>query len=286
MDKILEAGISEDVPAASGGLRIGVLGSGMMAQALVKGWIQSGTVPADSIITSDPSQHCQAAIRAMGAASSESNEVVITEATIIFIAVKPDAVRELLQKLKSRIQPHHLLVSIAAGVTLSTLEGILPEARFVRVMPNTPCLVQACASAIACGRLATKADGDLVVKLMSSVGICETVKEKEMDAVTGLSGSGPAYAFLAIEALADGGVLAGLPRAVALKLAAQTMLGAAKMVLETGKHPGELKDQVASPGGTTIAGIHELEKAGFRGALMNAVYAAALKAHELGSKNS
>jgi pyrroline-5-carboxylate reductase len=179
--------------------------------------------------------------------------------------------------------PDHLVISIAAGVSLSRLEGALePGIRVVRTMPNTPALVGAGALAYALGTSATASDGTLVRRLFSAVGLAIEVKENLLDAVTGLSGSGPAYGYLMVEALSDGGVAAGLPRDVATRLAAQTLLGAAKMVLETGQHPGALKDMVTSPGGTTIEGLHELEKANVRAALMNAVRAAAAKARQLG----
>jgi pyrroline-5-carboxylate reductase len=176
-----------------------------------------------------------------------------------------------------------LLVSLAAGVPLASLEeGLETGAHVVRVMPNTPALVGAAASAYALGRSATAEDGQLVEGLLGAVGLALQVPEPLLDAVTGLSGSGPAYVYLIIEALSDGGVAAGLPRDIAHKLAAQTVLGAARMALETGLHPGVLKDMVTSPGGTTIEGVHELEKAGVRGAMINAVRAAADKAHKLG----
>ena len=174
-------------------------------------------------------------------------------------------------------------MSIAAGVSLAKLEAAAPAGtRFVRVMPNTPALVGASASAYAVGTHATRADATLVHRLLAAVGLALEVKEKLLDAVTGVSGSGPAYAFLMIEALADGGVAAGLPRDIAQKLAAQTLMGAAKMVLETGQHPGALKDAVCSPGGTTIEAMHELEKGGVRAALITAVRVAADKAKKLG----
>ena len=175
------------------------------------------------------------------------------------------------------------MISIAAGVPLAKLEALLSAgARVIRVMPNTPALVGASASAFALGAAATREDAALTERLFSAVGIAYEVKERLLDAVTGLSGSGPAYVCLLIEALSDGGVAAGLPRDVATRLAAQTVLGSAKMVLETGQHPAVLKDMVTSPGGTTIEGLHELEKAGVRGAFMNAVRAAAEKSKQLG----
>jgi pyrroline-5-carboxylate reductase len=175
------------------------------------------------------------------------------------------------------------LISIAAGVPITRLESALGDgARVIRVMPNTPALVGASASAYALGKSARPEDGELAQRLLSSVGVAFAVKESLLDAVTGLSGSGPAYVFLMIEALSDGGVAAGLPREIATKLAAQTVMGSAKMLLETGLHSGALKDMVTSPGGTTIEGLHELEKGGVRGAIINAVRAASEKSKRLG----
>jgi pyrroline-5-carboxylate reductase len=177
----------------------------------------------------------------------------------------------------------HLLISIAAGVPLARLEaGLSPEARLIRVMPNTPALLGASATGFALGKSARPADAALAQKLFSAVGVAFQVKESLLDAVTGLSGSGPAYVYLFIEGLSDGGVAAGLPRDVATRLAAQTVLGSAKMVLETGLHPGALKDMVTSPGGTTIEGLHELEKGRLRGTLISAVRAATEKSRKLG----
>ncbi len=205
--------------------------------------------------------------------------------------VKPQAMGSVLRSLGPHVTQDHLVISIAAGVRIATLEAALGAgARVVRVMPNTPCLIQQGASAYALGASASPADADLVHALLSSVGLAVQVEEKMMDAVTGLSGSGPAYVFMMIEALADGGVAAGLPRDTALALAAQTVAGAAAMVFQGGDdaailgmvHPGILKDKVASPAGTTIAGICELESSGVRGAFIRAVKAAAKRSEELG----
>lgn len=174
-------------------------------------------------------------------------------------------------------------ISIAAGVTIAQIQGWLGASRrVVRVMPNTPCLVGASAAGFACGATATAGDRVVTKSVFESVGVCHEVKEVLLNAVTGLSGSGPAYVYLMIEALADGGVRAGLPRAVALELAAQTVKGAASMVLETGKHPGELKDAVCSPGGTTIAGVAALEANGLRNAAISAVVASTKRSMQLG----
>lgn len=189
----------------------------------------------------------------------------------------------MLREIEPSVTGEHLLISIAAGVSLARLEANLAEgSRLVRVMPNTPALVGASATGFTPGESAREEDAQLVQRLFSAVGLAFRVKELLLDAVTGLSGSGPAYAYLVIEALSDGGVAMGLPREVATQLAAQTLFGAARMVLETGLHPGELKDMVTSPGGTTIEGLHELEKSAVRAAMINAVRAATEKSRKLG----
>lgn len=192
-----------------------------------------------------------------------------------------------LREIKDVVTSDKLIVSIAAGVTISTIQSLLGSGvRVVRVMPNTPCLVGETAAAYALGANATKADGDVVNSLLSACGVAVPVKESMLDAVTGLSGSGPAYVYIMIEAMADGGVRMGLPRQMALQLAAKTVLGAAKMVIETAEHPGMLKDKVASPGGTTIAGIEALEKGSFRATVMSAIRAATERSKELGKPES
>jgi pyrroline-5-carboxylate reductase len=190
--------------------------------------------------------------------------------------------RMLAEEVRDEMGPGTLIVSIAAGVTLSALEGLFGTDRLIRVMPNTPALVGAGAAACCAGAGATPEDADLTAEMLGAVGLCVCVEEKHMDAVTGLSGSGPAYIYMAIEALSDGGVRMGLPRREATRLAAQTVLGAAKMVLETERHPGELKDQVTTPGGTTIEAVRVLEKAGLRRAFIDAVAAATEKSRALG----
>lgn len=265
-------------------LSVGFLGAGKMASALASGLVRAGLATADSILASDVNAAARGSFsEAVGSKTSAFNPDVADFASVLFVAVKPDQVASILREVSPRISERHLLVSIAAGVTIATMEGCLPEGtRVVRVMPNTPALVGASASAFATGKSATSEDAQLVTRLLSAVGVAYQVKESLLDAVTGLSGSGPAYVYLIIEALSDGGVAAGLPRDVATRLAAQTVLGGAKMVLETGLHPGALKDMVTSPGGTTIEGLHELEKGGVRAALMTAVRAAAERARKLG----
>lgn len=267
-----------------GKLTVGFLGAGKMATALARGFLRSNLADPSSIFASDPSQAAREAFgretqgRVMG-----SNLEVVHAAKILILAVKPGQVTGVLQEVRPHFTDDHLLISIAAGVPLGWLQDALFEnARVIRVMPNTPALVGEAACAFSLGDAATPEDGELAQRLFSATGIASQVPENLLDAVTGLSGSGPAYVYNFIEALSDGGVAAGLPRDLATRLAAQTVLGAAKMVLETNLHPGLLKDMVTSPGGTTIEGVHELEKAGFRGAVMNAVRAAAEKSRKLG----
>ena len=265
-------------------LKAGFLGAGKMATALAKGFLKAGLISPRELIASDISEGAlQNFARETGAKTTARNLDVVEFAGVIILAVKPDQIHGVLREIDGGLTEEHLLISIAAGVPLAKLEAGLKEGtRIIRVMPNTPALVGASATAFALGSSATVEDRDLAQKLFSAVGVSFPVKEPLLDAVTGLSGSGPAYIYLVIEALSDGGVAAGLPRDVATRLAAQTVLGAARMVLETGLHPGALKDMVASPGGTTIEGLHELEKGKLRGTLMNAVRAAAEKSRRLG----
>ncbi len=268
----------------SANLTIGFLGAGKMGMALARGFVRAGLATPEQMIASDPvAAACAAFGREVGAKASASNLDVVKFAKVLLLAVKPDQVAGVLQEIRGSFTKDHLLISIAAGVPLAKLEGGLEAgARVIRVMPNTPALVGASAAAYALGKSARAEDGDLAQQLFSSVGVAYQVKESLLDAVTGLSGSGPAYVYLMIEGLSDGGVAAGLPRDVATKLAAQTVLGSAKMVLETGLHPGALKDMVTSPGGTTIEGLHELEKGKVRAAFISEVRAATDKSKKLG----
>jgi pyrroline-5-carboxylate reductase len=265
-------------------LTVGFLGAGKMASALASGLVRAGIAGPDAILASDVSSEARAAFaEAVAARTTAFNPDVAEFANVLLVAVKPDQVSALLREISPKVAERHLIISIAAGVTLARMEADLPPGtRVVRVMPNTPALVGASASGFSLGKAATPEDAQTVTRLLSAVGVAYQVKESLLDAVTGLSGSGPAYVYLMIEALSDGGVAAGLPREIATKLAAQTLLGGAKMVLETGMHPGALKDMVTSPGGTTIEGVHELEKAGLRAGLMNAVRAATERAKKLG----
>jgi pyrroline-5-carboxylate reductase len=271
-------------------LRIGFLGAGKMATALGKGFVNAGLARAEHLLASDPVEGArQSFAKEVGAKATASNAEVLQFARVLVLAVKPDQVKDVLGGIQKQFTEEHLLISIAAGVPIAKLEerlgagGTAPSRpRVIRVMPNTPALVGASASAYALGAGARREDGELAKRLLSAVGVAFEVKESLLDAVTGLSGSGPAYVYMVIEALSDGGVAAGLPRDVATQLAAQTVFGSAKMVLETGLHPGVLKDMVTSPGGTTIEGLHELEKGGLRAALISAVRAATEKSRKLG----
>ena len=265
-------------------LTLGFLGAGKMATALAKGFLQAELTTPKQLIASDPSDSARAAFaRETGARTTAANAEVANFADLLVLAVKPDQVNAVLAQVRAQFTEKHLLISIAAGVPLARLEsGLSPAARLIRVMPNTPALLGASATAFALGKAARPQDAELAQKLFSAVGLAFQVKESLLDAVTGLSGSGPAYVYLVIEALSDGGVAAGLPRDVATRLAAQTVLGSARMVLETGLHPGALKDMVTSPGGTTIEGLHELEKGKLRGTLISAVRAATEKSRKLG----
>jgi pyrroline-5-carboxylate reductase len=272
------------MPVSTEKMRVGFLGAGRMAAALAKGLISARFTAVDSIVASDPHSTARESFATQsGARAIDSNLEVVRSSDVVVLAVKPQNAADVLAEIRSEFKPGHLLISIAAGVPLKTLMGFLgSEARLVRVMPNTPCLVGAGAAAYALGGGATAADGELVRRLLTTVGLAFELPEPLLDAVTGLSGSGPAYVYQVIEALSDGGVLVGLSRDVATKLAAQTVLGAAQMVLQTGQSPAVLKDAVASPAGTTIAGLHALESGGLRAALMNAVQAATLRSRELG----
>lgn len=259
----------------------GFLGGGMMASALIAGLESAGAIRNKSYV-SEPYAPAREKLAKAGYRVTTSNVEVVRHSDVVFVAVKPDVVPTVLREVGPALGSKKLLVSIAAGVDLETLEAALPTgARVLRVMPNICCLVSQSASAIARGANATDADVALVHRMLGTVGHAEEVPEKLMDAVTGLSGSGPAFGFMMVEALADGGVQEGLPRPTALALAAQTLKGAADMVLTAKMHPAVLKDQVCSPGGTTIAGVGALERLGLRAAAMGAVSASAKRSAEL-----
>jgi pyrroline-5-carboxylate reductase len=253
-----------------------------MARALASGFVRAGLLASQRIFVFDPVAEArqQFGEQCAGTRIAPSNTAVANAADVLFLAVKPQSMPGVIQELAGQVAGK-LVVSIAAGVTLARLEE-LRTSRLIRVMPNTPCLVGQGASAYCLGAGATPADGELVGKLLSAVGLALEVDEKLLDAVTGLSGSGPAFVYMVIEALSDGGVRMGLPREIAAALAAQTVRGAAEMVISQKEHPAVLKDRVASPGGTTIAGLAALEAKGLRAALIAAVEAATERSRELG----
>lgn len=263
--------------------KLGFIGAGLMAEALLNGVLEAGVAQEDRLFVADPDPDRRDLFaRRIGENVFARNLELARRCDVIVLSVKPHVVPAVAEEVRDEMGPGTLIVSIAAGVTLRALEGLFGTDRLIRVMPNTPALVGAGAAAYCAGAAATPEDADLTAEMLGAVGLCVCVEEKHMDAVTGLSGSGPAYIYMAIEALSDGGVRMGLPRREATRLAAQTVLGAAKMVLETERHPGELKDQVTTPGGTTIEAVRVLEKAGLRRAFIDAVAAATEKSRALG----
>ncbi len=268
-------------------MRIGIIGGGQMGSALIGGLISAKAAsPGDVTVCDVDAQARERLEREIGVATTDDLVAAAVDHDVVLIAVKPQVIRAVLPKLSGRIAPTQTVISIAAGVTSVRLESLLGGddgfVHVVRAMPNTPALVGEGMSAISAGTRATPEDLARAETIMSSVGKVVRVEERLMDAVVGLSGSGPGYVYTVIEALADGGCRAGLPKPLALELAAQTVLGAARMVIETGGHPAVLRDRVTSPGGTTIAGLHAAESAGLRDALMSAVLASARRAEELG----
>ena len=264
-------------------MKIGFIGGGSMAEALTSGILAQQVATPQQIYISDHKQkRCEELQKKYKVIASVGAENFLSGIDVLFLAIKPQAAEKALQEVFQSVSEDTLIVSIVAGLSLEKLEHFFTTQPVVRVMPNTPMSVGEGMSAYALGSHASAADRERIQGILSAAGRAVCVKESDMDAVTGLSGSGPAYAFLMIDALSDGGVAAGLPRKEAITLAAQTLLGAAKMVLETGKHPDELRDQVTSPAGTTIAGVRVMEQRGVRGALLDAVLAAADKSKAMG----
>jgi pyrroline-5-carboxylate reductase len=264
--------------------KIGLLGAGNMAGALIRGLLASQSVSVDQIRASDVRQDRLAQLaKAPGIVTTHDNRELAGWANLLVLSVKPQVIDRVLDDIGDAVRSETLVVSIVAGVPIRSIEARLPSrARVVRAMPNTAAIVLAGATGIAPGAHATEQDVDVARALFDAVGRTVVLDETSIDAVTGLSGSGPAYVMLAIEALADGGVKVGLHRDTALLLAAQTVYGSAKLLLETGEHPGRLKDMVTSPGGTAIAGLHTLEAGGLRRTLIDAVENATHRAEELG----
>ncbi|KAJ0078813.1 hypothetical protein Patl1_22862 [Pistacia atlantica] len=272
----------EAIPISPESYKLGFIGAGKMAESIARGVVQSGVLPPQRISTavhSNPNRRI--AFESFGVGVRSNNSAVVEASDVVIFSVKPQVVKDVVLQLKPMLSEKKLLVSVAAGVKLKDLQEWAGHSRFIRVMPNTPSAIGEGATVMSLGGAATEEDGELISKLFGSVGKVWRADEKSFDGITGLSGSGPAYIFLAIEALADGGVAAGVPRELALGSSITNcscifhVLGAASMVTKSGKHPGQLKDDIASYYGTTIAGVHELEKGGLRGILMNAVVAAA-----------
>jgi len=266
-------------------LTIGFLGHGKMYQALAGGFLKANLIKPENLLASYINQE-EDEIQEEDCVKINSNEEVVRQAQVVIIAVKPHVVESVIDQILPYVEEEHLIISVAAGWKTENLQSkFSPDTKVVCVAPNTPSLVGCGASVCSFGENVTDDDKVLVEKLFTTVGMFSTMPDKQLDIVTGLSGSGPAYAFIAMEALSDGAVRMGMPRDIATKLSAQMLMGAAKMVLETGKHPGELKDAVCSPGGTTIAAVHSLERNGFRATLMDAVEASTNKAKQLGAEN-
>jgi pyrroline-5-carboxylate reductase len=266
------------------GKRFAFVGAGNMAEALVRGLLASGAVrPEDIVISNRRREKAERNAERWGVRAAADNAACVRDADVVMLCVKPQGMRAALEPLGRDVPREALVVSVAAGVPTHAIEAHLQEgARVVRAMPNTCAIVRQSATAIAGGAGATEADLALAKEVFDQVGRTVVVEEHHLDAVTGLSGSGPAYIFLIIDALADASVKVGLPRDIGLELAAQTVLGSAQLLLQTGEHPGRLKDQVTSPGGTAIAGLHTLEAGGLRTTLINAVENATRRARELG----
>jgi pyrroline-5-carboxylate reductase len=265
------------------GKRVGFVGGGNIGEALIRGLGKTGVLPAAALAVSDVRrERLEELGRLYGVEGLTDNSLLVRGADVVILAVKPQILRDVLHEI-APATPGKLLISVAAGIsTLEIRRHLPPGTRLIRVMPNTPALVLEGATAIARSAGLEPGDLDAAREIFGAVGRVVVLDEEMMDAVTGLSGSGPAYIAVVVEALADGGVKVGLDRKTAMTLATQTVLGAARLLIETGMHPGQLKDMVSSPGGTTISGIHTIESGGLRRTLMDAVERATQRSRELG----
>ena len=265
---------------------IGFVGAGSMAEALLRGLLREGHCAPEQVGGSGPrAERMEELAKAYGIFTSIDNRALVARSQIVVLSVKPQILRSVLDEISAAMRDDALVVSIAAGVPIRAIEARLrPGSRVVRAMPNTPALVHAAATAIARGGHATQADLNDAKRIFDAVGITVALDESQLDAITGLSGSGPAYVMLILEAMSDAGVKVGLSRRTAQLLSAQTLLGSAKLLLETNKHPGALKDMVTSPGGTAITGLHTLEHGGLRTTIIDAVESATKRSHELGQE--
>ncbi|HVR38308.1 MAG TPA: pyrroline-5-carboxylate reductase [Thermoanaerobaculia bacterium] len=261
---------------------IGFVGAGNMAEAMIRGLLR-GTFAPEKVSASGPREERMRELAEKFGIQATTDNKTPASADIVVLSVKPQILSRVLDEVASTISADALVISIAAGIPVAAIQSRLSSGtRVVRAMPNTPALVDAAATAIAGGEHARPSDLDDAKRIFDAIGLTVVLEESQLDAVTGLSGSGPAYVFLILEALSDAGVKVGLSRRTAQLLAAQTLLGSAKLLLETNEHPGRLKDMVTSPGGTAITGLHTLENGGVRTTLMNAVEAATRRSRELG----
>jgi len=263
--------------------KLGLIGAGSMGGALIRGLLASGWTNKDNLVFYDPDPQRRAEMAQLGVRAARDNPEVM-QCPVVVLAVKPQVLPEVLAEIRDFTSPRQVVISVVAGAALKLLEEALPRCRVIRAMPNTPLMVQAGMTALAPGSRAAPEDVALALRLFRAVGRAEVVAESHLDIITALSGSGPAFIAVFLEALADGAVKMGLPRSQALEFAAQTLLGTARLILEKNLHPGLLKDLVASPGGTTIHGLFALEQGAFRAAVMGAVEAAARRAEELGRR--
>ncbi|XP_005086030.1 pyrroline-5-carboxylate reductase 3 [Mesocricetus auratus] len=271
--------------AGSEHLRVGFVGAGRMAEAIAQGLIRAGKVEAKQVLASAPTDRNLCHFRALGCQTTHSNQEVLQNCSLIIFATKPQVLPEVLAEVASEVTTEHIVVSVAAGVSLSSLEELLPpRTRVFRVSPNLPCIVQEGAMVMARGHHAGNDDAELLQNLLESCGQCIEVPESYVDIHTGLSGSGVAFVCTFSEALAEGAIKMGMPSGLAHRIAAQTLLGTAKMLQQEGKHPAQLRTDVLTPAGTTIHGLHALEQGGLRAATMSAVEAATCRAKELSRK--
>lgn len=263
-------------------LKIGFIGAGTMGKAIIKGLINSGFIPEKNIIASEINEETANRVSQELKIQTLTDNKKLTESSdIIILCAKPFHMKNILEEIKTSLSREKVIVSIAAGIKTSFIEEIVNNIPVIRVMPNTPAIITEGMTAVCRGKYTTDEQIEFIKQLFSQIGRCIEVQEKQIDAVTGISGSGPAFIYLIIEAIADGGVKLGLPKNIAIELAAQTTLGAAKMVLETGKHPSVLKDEVTTPGGCTIAGLSVMEDHKVRAALSKTVQETAKVASEL-----
>jgi len=266
--------------------KIGIIGGGNMGEALIRGIMNAGLIPKENLFVSDVREDCLKGLRnTYGVPTFSSNSEVVSKSEIIILAVKPQVMEKVLKDIASFVKPSHLIISVAAGITLRFLSQHLGEkAKIIRTMPNTPALVQEGATALCAGKGVREEDLRVAKEIFQAVGKVVIVDESLMDAVTGLSGSGPAYFLFILEALIDAGVKMGLTRETSSLLTIQTCLGTTKLLLATSEHPAKLRDKVTSPGGSTIYGLHALEEGGVRSSLISAVEAATKRSRELGKK--